>query len=238
MPTNINDRIKKWKILAEQRSAASLNKDESVSLGAIAREASERHFQTILAEQALSLPAMHRRKTFADYKACKAEQMLVKRIAERFLMTLEDRLINGDGFIFAGPPGTGKTLLSILITKNILEAGHAAIYKPNTDFLRELITKKYESYNNYMSYQDAITRTKFLVLDEVTTGSARNGGLNTAEQKMLFNIIDKRYNERKSTLIISNLNASNIAKNIGVSTYDRLIQKNAFIAFAWESYRK
>ncbi len=71
-----------------------------------------------------------------------------------------------------------------------------------------------------------------LILDEigVQIGSEH-------EKMLLFDIINQRYEQCKSTILISNLDQSELTAYLGDRVMDRFRETGAVVAFDWTSYR-
>jgi DNA replication protein DnaC len=58
------------------------------------------------------------------------------------------------------------------------------------------------------------------------------------EKMLLFEIINERYQECRSTVLISNLTREEIAGYLGQRVMDRFAEGGAVVAFDWDSHRK
>jgi len=106
------------------------------------------------------------------------------------------------GLLFLGPPGVGKTHLSVAALRAlIVEQGVPGLF---TDF-RDLIKMLQASYDpvsqtSEMDVLRPLLQTEVLVLDDL--GAAR---MTEWVRDLVSHIVNSRYNERKVTLITSNL---------------------------------
>jgi DNA replication protein DnaC len=75
-------------------------------------------------------------------------------------------------------------------------------------------------------------RPRLLVLDEVGVS------LGSEHEKMLmFEIINERYQNQLSTLLLSNLTRAEITEYLGHRIMDRFAEGGAVVAFDWQSHR-
>jgi DNA replication protein DnaC len=103
------------------------------------------------------------------------------------------------GFLLMGGPGRGKTHLAIGTTSELtLERGVKCIFK---DFFH-LLSELKEAYSQSTSENEVLLpliETEILVIDELGKGESNKWELNILDQ-----LISKRYNASKTTLITTN----------------------------------
>src|SRR5690242_360956 len=78
---------------------------ESARLESIQREEEHRHHEHIQ-KLLTTVPLCFQGKTFADFKIDYPGQSIIKKIAERYVVTFPDRLKQGSGLKLVGVPGT------------------------------------------------------------------------------------------------------------------------------------
>ena len=129
-----------------------------------------------------------------------------------------------------GTAGTGKTLLGAIITREC-----AVTYRKSYELISEI--RRAKSYSESESDMDCIDRYgnyKLLVIDEV----GKDTSLREEERAILFQVIDKRYENMKPTVIISNSTAKGLADYLGEHTTDRCAESGRSITFTGNSYRR
>ncbi len=129
--------------------------------------------------------------------------------AEYFLEELNgkhnDREIFVKGWYFHGPPGSGKTMLSCLLLNEIIfryqfNVGYVKIAR---DFLNQIRSSYNQESSAYGKGDDIIKQfyeIDILVLDDFGVQQDTDW-----EKRMLYDLIDTRYEYAKTTIITSNL---------------------------------
>lgn len=137
---------------------------------------------------------------------------------------LRSKLAQGYTVILCGPRGTGKTQLAVDAIRDAAKRGFASRYSTFFTFcqrLKETFDKRNlteaEVTNEYL-------RPRLLVLDEV-------GKTNSTEwsQAALFNLIDRRYNAMKDTILITNHNEADLSNELGASIVRRAAETGGSI---------
>lgn len=128
-----------------------------------------------------------------------------------------------------GNAGTGKTHLACAIVR---EAGGK--YRTAPDIVEEL--RRAKSFTASETEADIIryySRLPLLVIDEIGRGIAA-----ADEKYMLYMILNARYNTRRPSVLISNLNKSEFLQYIGVAAADRLVESADIVEMNGQSYRR
>jgi DNA replication protein DnaC len=132
-----------------------------------------------------------------------------------------------------GSRGTGKTqLAAALIGYTALKIDKSCMYKKAFDmFLRIREAMKTTGDSERAAIEEFI-KPYLLVIDAYEVRSDSD-----FENRMLDHIIDKRYDNLKTTIIISNDTVQNFEKTIGVSICDRIRETGGIIEMVWGSFR-
>jgi len=157
------------------------------------------------------------------------------RIPEEYtdldLSTFPDQQIAGDMFdwwhepvspwlILAGDIGVGKTGLMIGLVKRALSDGRPALFRPFVELLSD-IRATYRSRDALEPDEAALVgackSSDVLALDDI--GAARVTGW--AEER-LFEILNHRYNERRRTILSTNLGPAELEDYLGDRIFSRV----------------
>lgn len=131
-----------------------------------------------------------------------------------------------------GSPGTGKTHLACSIAREMCSVTASVVYSFSYYLKDEYDNKK--SYNSGETRQEFAIRYgkyDFLVIDEV-------GRFKDNELDCLFAIINERYERRKPTVLISNMNKDTLGGYLGKALVDRAREMCRTVEFCGESYRE
>ena len=181
------------------------------------------------------IPLRFQARTFANYKASNGGQERALRISEGYARQWDEMKRKGACMIFTGSPGTGKTHLGCAIANAIIDMGSSsALFATVTDALRSI--KSAYSKDAGISETDAIStlvEPALLILDEVGTD------VGTEHSKMLlFDVLNKRYENLRCTIILTNLDIPALTEYFGERIMDRLREGGGkLVTFAWESHR-
>ena len=134
-----------------------------------------------------------------------------------------------------GGVGSGKTHLASALVKSLIEQKHTAMMITMLRLLRSIK----ECYAKDSKFKESsvirqIETVELLVIDEV--GMQFNS---EAENVIIFDIMNARYEAVKPTVLISNLNFMEIEKVLGSRLIDRFYEgESKILIFDWESWRK
>ena len=142
-----------------------------------------------------------------------------------------DFLKKGKSAVIYGSNGVGKTHLAFASCFHQVSLGKTAKYILAFDFFNAL-RKSFSDYTTDIimhEYEDV----EYLVIDEIdkTQGTPM-------EFTYLYSLINKRYNEMKSTVLITNAKPDEFAAIIGESALDRVASDGKVIDLTGENYRQ
>ena len=197
-----------------------------------AEEAKKRRVEALM--RRASIPTRFKDKTFWNYEANEAGQERALKIARAYADAWDRVLAKGTSLIFSGAPGTGKTHLACAIANRVIANGASAVYSTVSDALRS-IRRAYEPGSG-LSEGDAINALAdpaLLVLDEVGTDYGTDHS-----KVLLFDVLNKRYEQVRPTIILTNLDRDALAGHLGERIMDRLREGGGMmVSFGWASYR-
>ena len=142
-------------------------------------------------------------------------------------------LKTGACLVLCGNPGTGKTHLACRIGKYITERTQLIVkYATAADVSRSVRATYGDNDANEGDVIDQWAKCDLLILDELGVKNATD-----YDRSLLFEIIDKRYQERLPTVVISNLKIAEIGPATDERMMDRLRDNCTVLVFDWGSYR-
>lgn len=179
------------------------------------------------------IPKRFADRTLENYQATTVAQKRAVHIADRFVDSFGDGLVAGASLVLAGKPGTGKTHLACGIGAALMEQTRSVLFMTVLQALRHVKdTYRRDSDRTETDAIKDMLRPDLLILDEI----GAQGG--TEHEKMLmFEIINERYQQCRSTILISNLTGEELTEFLGDRVMDRFRESGAVVAFDWESHR-
>ena len=202
-----------------------------------------------------ALPERFKDASFTDFHIDNADQQgvldAVNRYADNFI---DEHLPTGRCLVFTGAPGTGKTMLSCCLANNIIEQSYAkceldpkygeytvksytylALNRSEYFILSKLKqTWRYDNKETDIEVIEQYTVPELLIIDEVGLSCT-----NDSDKNILYQFVNARYEKKRPTLIISNLNEKDLTEYAGVRVMDRLKESGGIkLVFNWSSYRR
>lgn len=150
-------------------------------------------------------------------------------------------LSKGYGIYIWGDKGTGKTRLTACMANNLIQKNHSVLF---TNFfeISNSIRNTYTNHNDTeMNLIERITNVDFLFLDDLGTEKVTNNGQDNWLQSKVFEILNKRYNNKKPTIFTSNYSLRDLFHDRGMldKTVDRIIEMSTVILkVEGKSYRQ
>lgn len=184
--------------------------------------------------QRSGIPPRFQQRTLANYVAQSDGQKAALRKAQAYVDGWTEVLDRGTCLIFAGNAGTGKTHLACAIANALIARSVSALFTTVSDAMRA-IKRSYDPSSQVSEGQaiNTFVYPKLLILDEV-------GGSKGTEHELqlMFDIINKRYENSRPTIILTNLDAVALREHLGERVTDRLREGGGkLIPFTWESHR-
>lgn len=137
----------------------------------------------------------------------------------------EPASIDAPSFGMYGPPGTGKTFAAVCVAKEAGWLGHKSMYTTVSSLAREVrSTFRKGSESSEESILAKYSKTPLLIMDEIGAGTGSDH-----ERAMFTDVISERYNAKRPTILISNLNLKDFKDALGERVTDRLSEDGGFI---------
>lgn len=202
-------------------------------------------------EKILNIPKKYKNASFSFYKPKNLSQFAFFNILKEYALIYPffpfstNENISHEKYILYiyGETGVGKTYLSIAFLNYLLKhKGISGYFIPFRDLLNELRNRLGDK-QSFKDYFLDIKSKEILILDDV--GAERDTEF---VRDILFDILDYRYNNRKLTLITSNLSPKRLIlrlssdnfedTSLGERLYSRLCEVGEFIYVEGKDERK
>lgn len=181
------------------------------------------------------IPIRFKDRTLASYKATSSQQQKALSFAQQYADGFGEVLQSGRGALFVGKPGTGKTHLSIGIALEVMgNRNGTALFTTAMRALRRV--KDTWTRGSEESETQAIGALVFpdlLILDEVGVQFGSD-----TERLILFEVLNERYEQRKPSILLSNLTVDEVRGYLGERIFDRMREDGGqVVVFDWASHR-
>ena len=158
----------------------------------------------------------------------------------KYCQIADQALENGYGLYIYGDSGTGKTHLTACMCNELISQYRQCLF---TNFfeISKLITDTWNGNADSSVVIKRICEVDFLFLDDLGTEKLTKAGEDNWLQGQVFDIINKRYNNRKPTIFSSNYSMNELISDRGMmkKTVDRIGEMStAMIRVTGDSYRR
>lgn len=182
--------------------------------------------------QRSAIPSRFEDRSLENYTADLPGQAKALAIAKQYAATFDES--EGVSLIFCGGVGSGKTHLAIGIAKELMRGNRSALFMSVMGAVRSVKETWRDSEISEREALQNLTEPDLLILDEVGVQFGSD-----TEKLILFEIINGRYENRRATIIISNLAIDALTSYLGERVVDRLREGGGkLVVFDWPSYRR
>lgn len=184
---------------------------------------------------AAAIPERFKDRTFDAFVADTPEKQRALTVAREYAEDFAENDRHGRGLVFIGSPGTGKSHLAASIALHLIDGRRWVQYTTCMGLIRAVR----DTWRSDSETSEAKVLRKFgseidlLILDEVGVQYGTD-----SEQNILFEVLDRRYGDMRSTVILTNQKKEGLKKYVGDRVYDRLTETGRMVVFDWPSYRK
>lgn len=188
----------------------------------------KKHYKRILEYSGIS--EAFQKKTLDNYIPKKEIQVLAKKTAREYIDNFGEEIEGkGNSIGFFGQVGSGKTHLSIAIANALMKKNIGVLYMQ----YREAIMKIKQVANDELAYTQEINKyktAKVLLIDDLFKGATKNGYVNDADLRAVFEIINFRY-LKNAPIIVSSEHGAKELLEFDEAIASRIIQmcKGRFI---------
>lgn len=174
---------------------------------------------------ARSIPERYTSVSFDTPPIAWLDEAVVARL-RTYCNKMDDRLAEGRGLWLGGDTGTGKTSAAALLVKQAAERRYSAGFHPLPELLMRLRRtfddrRDDEAFSDEREHDliDELSALDLLVIDDM-------GAVKTTPWvlQQLYVIINRRYNERRSTVITTDLDRDALTQAVGWRVVSRLVE--------------
>ena len=176
-------------------------------------------------------------KRFENAKVLSFEEKEFKKSFERYCENFEAIKKKGLGIVMIGNPGTGKTFYSNCIM-NALNSKYL-VYRTSLSTLLEEIRESYKKRNDEDDgfLLERLSKAELVIFDDLGNEFLSDWG-----KEKMFMILNFIYENNKSLIINTNLDAKQLSSFFNINGSDKLLDrirsKCKKYLFNWESRRK
>lgn len=123
-----------------------------------------------------------------------------------------------ENLLFYGPTGVGKTFLTHCVAKELLDSGHTVVYLTSLQLFDMLEKVKFRKENPYATDEQIsyILSSDLLIIDDLGTELS-----NSFTVSQLYYFIEERHNNKRSTIISTNLSFSDLRERYSERIFSR-----------------
>mgnify|MGYP002134279423 CR=1 FL=1 len=132
--------------------------------------------------------------------------------------------------ILTGSTGTGKTHLSAAVINELIKRGYTAVFATMSDITNTIATTFTDRKQSKQSVISRFIDIDLLIIDEA---AVTNSNFELGE---IFHIINKRYELKRPTLLITNI-IDDLKLKLGHRIISRMQQGKFIQVFNWDDYR-
>ena len=144
-----------------------------------------------------------------------------------------DAFPKGENLLFLGKTGLGKTHLSIAVADCIINKGYNVFYISAGHAVTKLENEKFGKNDQDSGFSETLTDCDLLVLDDLGTEFS-----STFSRAAIYEIINERILQNKSTIISTNLSIGEIEERYSERLSSRFIGNYKALPFLGEDIRQ
>ncbi len=207
---------------AKDQAAAGLAKDR----------AAWRASKTAILASASGVAPRFELARLASFRATLPEQRQALATITEYLATFDARAWRP--LLLLGPPGTGKTHCASALVSELIESRHLFCeISTFGEIVRALRATWSGGTWTEADEMERLARLHFLAIDDLGVSK-----LGESEARILFDVVNSRYERKRPVAISSNLTPHELAAVVGGRVWDRLAEGATFVPMQWPSHRR
>jgi DNA replication protein DnaC len=175
-------------------------------------------------------------RSFENYRLEEGNEPQAQALhrAQKFAANFPQAMELGANFVFCGKPGSGKTHLACSIGNAVMNNhGAAVLFITVFDVIQRVKATYGDKDQSERTVMRSFAEADLLILDEVGVQFGTDH-----EKVIITDLINRRYNDMRPTIILSNLDEAELGQFLGERVMDRMFEGGGgVIAFGWGSYR-
>ena len=200
-----------------------------------ARERERRRAEWTARVRMSGIPERFQARTLESFVAETPAQQYALAFAKSFADNFDQARATGRSALFVGKPGTGKTHLAAGIGLQVMrEQNRTVLFTTVMRAIRRVKDSWAKGSEETESQAVALlASTDLLILDEVGVQFGSE-----FERNILFDVLNERYEKRRPSILLSNLDTAEVTAYLGERVVDRIREDGGErIVFGWDSYR-
>lgn len=178
----------------------------------------------------MNIPRRFADCTFDNYETPDLAQRKALAACRDYADNFAEYHDGGVSAIMMGNPGTGKNHLATAIARQLHEARYTVVRVKASEFIEMFWSLEFAGRGKWIQ---ELAQVDLLILDEIGRSSDTK-----AANDAFFRLIDSRYEEKRPTLLLTNLNREGLEETLGNPAVDRLRDGGGkLLPFMWDSYR-
>lgn len=159
---------------------------------------------------------------------------------QKYCKVANEVLEKGYGLYIYGDKGTGKTHLTACMANELMQQRKQVLFTNFFEISKEIRSTFGKAKGTEQEYINRFASVDFLFLDDLGTERVQAQGNDLWLQEKIFDVLNKRYNNRKPTIFTSNHSLNELVTERGImdKTVDRITEMSSVVLkIEGESYR-
>ncbi len=169
-------------------------------------------------------------------KGGRLQTVAVRSLMEKNLQTCRRFVADFDkadtSLLFSGGVGLGKTFLSHCIAGELIAQHHTVVYASAAELFRRIGELYFSQESTLSELTERLAGCDLLILDDLGTEVP-----SVVTHSVLFQLLNRRIDERRSTIISTNLDVSALSETYSERSVSRIISCFTLLPFYGEDIR-